>query len=98
MLDASPRLTRAWEHGAGKVRPKPRPKPKQVDPADVPVEADLTRPVRSYALTESYQSGDRIQHPTLGLGVVQGIAGNGKIAVLFGDKKSLLVHERRPGA
>ena len=65
-----------------------------VDPADIPVEADLTRPVRGYALTESYESGDRIQHPTLGLGVVQGIAGNGKIAVLFGEKKSLLVHER----
>jgi len=93
-LDSVPRLTRAWEHGAGKVRPKPRPKPKHIDPSDIPVEADMSRPVRGYALTESYESGDRIQHPTLGLGIVQGIAGNGKIAVLFGEKKSLLVHER----
>ncbi len=94
VLDQAPRLTRAWEHGAGKVRPKPRSRPKQVDPADVPVEADLSRAVRSYGLSESYESGDRIQHPTLGLGIVQGIAGNGKIAVLFGEKRSLLVHER----
>ena len=97
-LDAAPRLTRAWEHGAGKVRPKPRPKAWQIDPADIPVEADLTRPVRGYAVSESYQSGDRIQHPTLGLGVVQGIAGNCKIAVLFGEKRSLLVHERPAAA
>jgi hypothetical protein len=76
------------------VRPKPRPRPKPVDPADIPVEADLSRPIRPYALTDSYGSGDRIDHPTLGLGVVQGVAGNGKISVLFGEKKSLLVHER----
>jgi len=93
-LDGTPRLTRAWEHGAGKVRPKPRPRPKQIDPADIPVDADLSRPVRSYAISDSFQSGDRIQHPTLGLGIVQGIAGNGKISVLFGEKRSLLVHER----
>jgi len=76
------------------VRPKPRPRPKPIDPADIPVEADLSLPIRSYALTESYGSGERIDHPTLGLGVVQGVAGNGKIFVLFGEKKSLLVHER----
>jgi hypothetical protein len=94
VLDETPEIVRAWEYGAGRVRPKPKPRPKLVDPADVPVEADLSRPIRRYALTESYGSGDRIDHPTLGLGVVQGVAGNGKISVLFGEKKSLLVHER----
>jgi hypothetical protein len=94
VLDQAPEIVRAWEYGAGRVRPKPRPRPKPVDPADIPVEADLSRPIRPYALTESYGSGDRIDHPTLGLGVVQGVAGNGKISVLFGEKKSLLVHER----
>jgi hypothetical protein len=94
VLDEAPEIVRAWEYGAGRVRPKPRPRPKQVDPADVAVEADLSRPIRRYALTESYGSGDRIDHPTLGMGVVQGVAGNGKISVLFGEKKSLLVHER----
>jgi len=94
VLDDKPHFTRAWEHGAGKLRPKPKSKPKALDPSDLPVEPDLSRPVRSYGLAETYSSGDRIQHPTLGLGVVQGIAGNGKISVLFGDKKSLLVHAR----
>jgi hypothetical protein len=98
VLDAPPRLVRAWEHGAGKVRPKPRPRPKVIDPADLPVEPDMTRPVRDYAISGSFDSGDRINHPTLGLGVVQGGAGNGKIFVLFGEKKSLLIHERAASA
>jgi hypothetical protein len=58
------------------------------------VEPDLSRPVRAYALTESYEAGDRIAHPKLGDGVVQGTAGPGKIRVRFDDKSSLLVHER----
>jgi hypothetical protein len=94
VLDAVPKITRAWELGAGRVRPKPRPRPRTIDPADVLVDADMSRPIRGYALTESFQSGDRIEHPTLGLGVVQRGAGNGKISVLFGEKKSVLVHER----
>ncbi len=94
VLDVPPRLVRAWEYGAGRVRAKPRPRPKVIDPADVPVEPDLSRPVRDYAISGSFSAGDRINHPTLGLGVVQGGAGNGKIFVLFGEKKSLLIHER----
>lgn len=94
VLDAAPRLVRAWEYGAGRVRPKPRPRPKAADPADALVEADLSRPIRDYSVNESYAAGDRIEHKTLGLGVVQGIAGNGKISVLFGERRSVLVHER----
>lgn len=94
VLDGKPRVDRAWEYGAGRVRPKPRPRPRVVDPADVPVEPDLSRPIRRYALSETFERGDRIEHPTLGLGVVQGIAGNGKISVLFGERKSVLVHDR----
>jgi hypothetical protein len=100
VLDAPPRLVRAWEHGAGKVRPKPRPRPKSIDPADIIVEADLTRPARDYSISGSFLAGDRIDHPTLGQGVVQGGAGNGRISVLFGETKRLLIHERaaRSGA
>lgn len=98
VLDEAPRLATAWEYGAGRVRAKPRPRPKPSAPADVQVEADLSRPVRPYVFTESYSAGDRLEHPTLGVGVVQGIAGPGKISVLFGDKKSVLVHERSAGA
>jgi len=73
------------EYGAGRVRPKPKARPRHIDPADLPAEPDLSRPVRDYAVTELFERGDRIQHSTLGLGVVQGIAGNGKISVLFED-------------
>ena len=94
VLDAEPRFTPAWESGAGRLKPKPRPKAAaEVAPV---IEADLTRPIRNYALTEVFQPGDRIAHPTLGTGVVQGEAGPGKITVLFDEKKSLLVHGRAP--
>jgi hypothetical protein len=97
-LDEAPRLVRSWELAAGRVRPKPRPRPKPSAPSEVVVEADLSRPVRPYTFTESYSAGDRIEHPTLGEGVVQGVAGAGKIAVRFGEKRSVLVHERAGAA
>jgi len=86
-------LDNAWETGAGKLKPKP--KPKKTDPADAIVEADLTRPIRTYNIRESFEPGDRIAHKTLGEGVVQGVTGRGKIAVLFGEEKKLLIHERQ---
>ncbi len=94
VFDSPPRLAAAWELGAGRVRPRRKPRAKAPDPSTLVVEADLSRPVRAYALTESFQAGDRIAHPTLGEGVVQGEAGRGKIQVLFGERKSLLVHAR----
>ena len=51
--------------------------------------------MRNYGINEFYTAGDRIEHPTLGLGVVQGIAGTGKIRVHFDEKKSVLVHDRQ---
>ena len=95
VLERPPALAKAWERYAGRVRPKSPPKARSAgSAADVIIEADLSRPVRSYALSESYGPGDRIEHPTLGTGVVQAVAGHGKIHVLFGEKLSLLVHER----
>lgn len=92
-ITGSPTLTTAWEARAGKLKPKPKSRPR-VNEEDLIVEPDLSRPPRSYGIRESYEPGDRIDHPTLGMGVVQSIAGVGKIHVLFDDKKSLLVHER----
>ena len=85
-------LDKAWESGAGKLKPKP--KPKKVDPADVIVEADMSKPLLTYGIRESYERGDRINHKNLGEGVVQGVVGRGKIAVMFGEEKKLLIHER----
>jgi hypothetical protein len=85
-------FVKAWETGAGKLKPKP--KAKKTDPADEIVEADLTRPIQKYSIRDSYEPGDRIAHKTLGEGVVQGVTGRGKIAVRFGEEKRLLIHER----
>jgi hypothetical protein len=92
VLTGSPQIGTAWEARAGKLKPKPKARPKGEE--DIIIEADLSRPTRHYGIRESYTPGDRIEHPTLGLGVVQTIAGVGKISVLFDEKKSLLVHER----
>ncbi len=91
-------LKPAWEPGAGRLKPKPKPRSRKsaTAPVDEVVEADLSRPVRPYAVTERYTPGDRIEHPTLGMGVVQGAAGPTKIRVLFDDRKSVLVHDRPP--
>ena len=70
-----------------------------VTPENEIIEADLSRPIRAYGLGEHFDPGDRIEHPTLGLGVVQGSVGAQKIKVLFDEKRSILVHDRpSPGA
>lgn len=96
--DEGPLLTgpigfeKSWETGAGKLKPKP--KKKKIDPADEIVEADLSKPLLSYSIRDSYERGDRIAHTKLGDGVVQGVVGRGKIAVMFGEERKLLIHER----
>ena len=85
-------LEKSWETGAGKLKPKP--KKKKIDPADEIVEADPSKPLLSYSIRDSYERGDRITHTKLGEGVVQGVVGRGKIAVMFGEEKKLLIHER----
>ena len=97
-IDGVPHFARAWEPGAGRVRPKAKPRVRPSAPEQVIVAADPSRPPRPYAVTESYRSGDRIEHPTLGVGVVQGAVGRGKVRVRFEDRESVLVHERGAGA
>jgi hypothetical protein len=96
VFDEEVRIGSAWEPGAGRIKPKARPRNRRSTATPVPtiIEADLTRPVRDYRITEHYAAGDRIQHPTLGTGVVQGTAGPGKINVHFDERRSVLVHER----
>jgi len=94
-LAAPPRIAPAWDEFAGRVRPKPPPRPKpRKEPEETIVAGDPTRPVRSYAMSERYQAGDRVAHPRFGEGVVQGPAGPGKIKVRFEGQPRVLVHER----
>jgi hypothetical protein len=83
---------KAWETGAGKLKPKP--KKKKLDPADEIIEADPDKPLLKYSIRGSYERGDRLNHSKLGEGVVQNVVGVGKIAVMFGEEKKLLIHER----
>jgi len=94
ILEAAPSLAQSWEPGAGKLKPKPKSRAKKGDGIPAIVEADLSRDPRPYRIFDSYEPGDRIDHVKLGSGVVQGVTGRGKIAVLFGDETKLLVHER----
>lgn len=94
-LAAAPRIAPAWDEFAGRVRPKPPPRPKpRKEPEETIVAGDPSRPVRSYAMSERYEAGDRVAHPLFGEGVVQGPAGPGKIKVRFEGQPRVLVHER----
>jgi hypothetical protein len=55
---------------------------------------DPSRPLRSYQSTDHYHVGDRIAHPRFGAGVVERVAGPGKVQVFFPDGHRVLVHGR----
>jgi len=59
------------------------------------VEPDLSKQVRPFRTTETFEVGDRVAHPTLGEGVVQALTGPTKIEVLFGAQRRVLVHSRK---
>ncbi|HEY5091326.1 MAG TPA: hypothetical protein VIK30_15205 [Polyangia bacterium] len=44
---------------------------------------DPTKPARTYAASASYAPGERVAHPSFGVGVVAGSPGAGKIDVIF---------------
>jgi hypothetical protein len=65
----------ASSRSAGRSR-KPSPMP------SIPI-FDPTKPARPYASSASYALGERIAHPTFGVGVVAGSPGAGKVDVMF---------------
>ncbi|MBK7977801.1 MAG: hypothetical protein IPK07_32650 [Deltaproteobacteria bacterium] len=59
-------------------------KPKAAwSPDQSQVAAVLSRPVRPYRLADSYRLGDRIDHNTYGIGIVDEILGPTKMQVFF---------------
>jgi hypothetical protein len=44
---------------------------------------DPAKPPRRYAPAEAYAAGDRISHPSFGVGIVAGSPGAGKVEVVF---------------
>lgn len=55
---------------------------------------DPSRPVRSYAMSETYAPGDRLDHPTFGHGVVEATPIDGKMLVYFPSGRRTLAHGR----
>ena len=69
----------AGRPGAARTASRSRkPSPVAVVPA-----VDPAKPARAYAASASYAPGERVAHPTFGVGVVAGSPGAGKIDVVF---------------
>ncbi len=51
---------------------------------------DPAKPPRAYGARESYVAGERLAHPTFGVGVVAGSPGAGKVDVVFGSVARVL--------
>lgn len=57
------------------------------------VAADLSRPVRSYRVSEKFEVGDRIEHPTFGQGTVE-VSEPGKVTVFFAVGRKVLAQAK----
>jgi len=51
---------------------------------------DPAKPPRTYAARDSYVAGERVTHPTFGVGVVAGSPGAGKVDVVFSSGARVL--------
>lgn len=94
ILTAPIKTKDSWESTAGRLKPKRK---KVVNTVEI-IEPNMEKSPQNYSITGSFDAGDRITHKTLGDGVCQGGAGEGKIKVLFGEDTKLLIHERQPRA
>ena len=59
------------------------------------VAADLTKPTKPYRASESFEVGERVDHPTFGQGVIE-IAEPGKITVFFASGRRVLAQAKAP--
>ena len=82
--DASSRPRRPT-FGSGR---RSRPSREPATPAAPPF--DPAKPPRAYGARESYVAGERVSHPTFGVGVVAGSPGAGKVEVVFGTDVRVL--------
>lgn len=82
---ASPAPRRRGAAGSARSKPKAAP-----EPAGPRVEADLSKPIRTYSPRESFAVGERIDHVKFGIGVVEELAEPGKMTVCFADQRRVL--------
>lgn len=90
--DTSPEPTkRKVESKAAKAKRTARAAPHHNSPA---IEPNLALPVRDYSMRETYQSGERIEHPKFGQGVVENFPTPDKMNVFFEDGRRTLAQGR----
>lgn len=58
------------------------------------IEPDLAKAVRTYSIRDTYEAGERIEHPKFGMGVVEGSSGVGKIDVFFATGRRVLAQAK----
>jgi hypothetical protein len=58
------------------------------------VEPDLSRPIRPYRASDSYAAGDRIDHQSFGMGVIERVMGPSKVEVYFSEGRKTLLQGR----
>jgi len=79
--DAEPERTARTASSGGARRPV---RPRAAEPAARPLPAfDASKPPRPYAPRDSYGAGERVAHPSFGVGIVTGTPGAGKVEVAF---------------
>lgn len=70
-----------------------QPVSRRIDEPQVVANAD--KPVLPYKFSDSYEPGDRIEHPKFGFGVVEITAEPGKMQVFFPDGRRVLATAKR---
>jgi hypothetical protein len=88
-------------HGVSGTKKLPTVKAKPRATRDAPVEriarpsvqADLSKPSRTYRPVDKYEVGERVDHPTFGQGVVESLDG-AKATIFFASGRKVLVHDK----
>lgn len=73
-------LTAAEKKAAAAAKPK----------THATVEPDLSKPTRPYKFSDTFESGERIDHVKFGVGVVEDVLDGGKIEVFFPEGRRVL--------
>lgn len=80
----------AGETKTAAAKPAAKPVERFEKPA---VAADLSKPSRTYRASESFDVGERVDHPSFGQGVIE-LSEPGKITVFFASGRRVLVHAK----
>ncbi|HET6583604.1 MAG TPA: hypothetical protein VFG69_09155 [Nannocystaceae bacterium] len=89
--DPAPESKRKVESKAAKAKKTARATPHHNSPT---IEPNLALPVRDYSMRETYQTGERIEHPKFGQGVVESFPTPDKMNVFFEDGRRTLAQGR----